>query len=33
MFVLFLKYPLFLSDFKENFIFSTDFRKVPKYQI
>jgi len=28
-----VKYPLFLSDFKENLIFSTDFQKILKYQI
>jgi hypothetical protein len=27
------KCPLFLSDFKENLIFSTDFLKILKYQI
>ena len=28
-----IKYPLFLSNFKENVIFSPDFQKILKYQI
>jgi hypothetical protein len=28
-----VKYPLLFSDFNENWIFSTDFRKLSKYQI
>jgi len=28
-----VKYPLFLSDFNKNCIFSTDFRKILKHQI
>jgi len=28
-----VKYPLFLSDFKETRVFSTDFLNIPKYQI
>ena len=30
---LYVKYPLFLSEFTETRIFSTDFRKKPKYQV
>ena len=30
---LYVKYPLLLSDFKENLIFETGFRKIRKYQI
>jgi len=28
-----VKYPLLLLDFKENWMFSTDFRKILRYQI
>jgi len=31
--VLHVKYPLFLSDFKNTWIFSTKFRRTLKYQI